>query len=574
MHGSPVGDDRQVGALAADAGLPERHGESRRHLRPRHRRVVEELRLEVERDALRAHRGAQEPGRVVREGGHDDADSRQRRQPALDVLRVVQAAADVAARREPHRHVRDVLAVRAPVLVGHLDHLLGRRPEVVGELRALDDDADLVGEPAEAVRRAHDVVLGDRRVEDPRRAELLLHALGDVEDAALLAVRDVLAPDVGVRVVAELLLEGRVQRLDDGHLVARAVGNPVRPRLGDPGLGDDEVVDRRGIGLRRRAGSVRRIFVGLLVLRLDALELLLAEQPRLEQELAEAGERIGRLGGLELLRRAVELVPVRVRVRVDPDAARVDDRSARARPDERDRLAHRAERVEDVEPVGVDDLQVEEAGEVVGRDGVRGLIALRNRDPVAVVLDDDDDRELLPRDPVDRLVEVALGLRGLADRAEDEGVLLVGLDGAAEARGVLRVVRHAGGDVLDPDRRLGEVVRHVPPARGDVGRLGHPVQEDLLGREARGQAGRQVTVVGEEVVPPRPERHAERELDGVVARAGRVVAPAEPLLQVVRRLVVEHAAEMHHRVPFPDFFARHAPDSAVASGLDGLLGFH
>ena len=41
------------------------------------------------------------------------------------------------------------LAVRAPVLVRHLDHLLGRRPEVVGELGAFDHDADVVGRAGE-----------------------------------------------------------------------------------------------------------------------------------------------------------------------------------------------------------------------------------------------------------------------------------------------------------------------------------------------------------------------------------------------------------------------------------------
>ena len=84
--------------------------------------------------------------------GHDDADAGQRREPALDVLRVVEPAADVSAGGEPHRHVGHELAVRAPVLVRHLDHLLGRGPEVVGELGALDDDADVVGEPARSRR--------------------------------------------------------------------------------------------------------------------------------------------------------------------------------------------------------------------------------------------------------------------------------------------------------------------------------------------------------------------------------------------------------------------------------------
>ena len=120
---------------------------------------------------------------------------------------------------------------------------------------------------------------------------------------------------------------------------------------------------------------------------------------------------------------------------------------------------------------------------------------------------------------------------------------------------------------------LREVVRHVPAARGDVGRLRHAVQEDLLGRQPGGEAGRQVAVVGKEVVTSGAEGQAERELDGVVAGAGRVVAPAEALLEVVRGLVVEHAPEVHERVPLLDLFARDAGEARFARRLGEVLGF-
>src|SRR5512140_434762 len=159
VHRRAVREDRQIAALAASARLAERHGEVRRYPRLRLRGVVEELRLEVHRDTARAHRRPQQPRRVVRESGHDDADPGERREPAFDVLRVVETASDVAARGDAHRDVRDELPVRAPELVRHLDHLLGRGPEVVGELGALDDDANLLGEARETVGRAEDEVL-------------------------------------------------------------------------------------------------------------------------------------------------------------------------------------------------------------------------------------------------------------------------------------------------------------------------------------------------------------------------------------------------------------------------------
>ena len=157
-------------------------------------------------------------------------------------------------------------------------------------------------------------------------------------------------------------------------------------------------------------------------------------------------------------------------------------------------------------------------------------------------------------------------------RAEDDRVLSVGLDRAGEARGVLGVVGHAGGDVLDADLGLGEVIGHVPAAGGDVGRLRHAVQQDFLGRQPRGDAGRQVTVVGEEVVPVGAEGHAQGELDRVVAGARGVVAPAQPLFQVVRRLVVEDPGEVHEAVPFLQFLPRNVGVSRHAGQLCCLLG--
>jgi len=117
MHGGPVCDDRQVRSLTAQAGLAEGDGELRGDVRARHRVVVEKLRLEEESDAARADGRAQQTGGVVREGGVHDPEAGERGEPPLDVLRVVQAAADVPAGGEPDRHVRDELPIRAPVLV-------------------------------------------------------------------------------------------------------------------------------------------------------------------------------------------------------------------------------------------------------------------------------------------------------------------------------------------------------------------------------------------------------------------------------------------------------------------------
>ena len=137
--------------------------------------------------------------------------------------------------------------------------------------------------------------------------------------------------------------------------LAGSVGKALGPVLREPGLGDDVLEDRRGIRFGRGLGAVGRLLVGLEVLRLDGGELLLVDDAGLEQRAPEARERIGRPGGRELLGRAVELLPVGVGVGVNPDDGRVDDRAAGAGADVLDGLAHRAERVEDVQAVAVDD---------------------------------------------------------------------------------------------------------------------------------------------------------------------------------------------------------------------------
>src|SRR6185503_19448734 len=114
----------------------------------------------------------------------------------------------------------------------HLD--LALAAEV--DLRDLADDLVVGGvdEPVEldlahrpvathghADRRTEDAGLGERRVDDPVLAEVLLQAVGDPEDTAELA--DVLTHDEDLRVVLHRLAKPRVEALgerDLGHQCA------------------------------------------------------------------------------------------------------------------------------------------------------------------------------------------------------------------------------------------------------------------------------------------------------------------------------------------------------------------
>src|SRR6266478_3317180 len=60
------------------------------------------------------------------------------------------------------------------------------------------------------------MIFCDRRIEDAARTKLLLHALGDVEDAALFLGCDILTPEESVRIAAKLLFECLVDRFAQG----------------------------------------------------------------------------------------------------------------------------------------------------------------------------------------------------------------------------------------------------------------------------------------------------------------------------------------------------------------------
>ena len=136
------------------------------------------------------------PVRVVRVGAGDDPQAGGVREVGLVGLAVVLDRADAAAERDADddRH-RDV-AERAGAQLGDLaDDVVERR---VDEAVELDLDDRAVAAQGHADRGAEDAGLGERGVDDPVLAEVLLQALGDPEDTAELA--DVLAheDDLGV----------------------------------------------------------------------------------------------------------------------------------------------------------------------------------------------------------------------------------------------------------------------------------------------------------------------------------------------------------------------------------------
>ncbi len=214
-----------------------------------------------------------------------------------------------------------------------------------------------------------------------------------------------------------------------------------------------------------------------------------------------------------------------------------------------DCLLHGIPRIDHIGAVAVDDLQVAETAEVVAHARVCVHLLDRDGDSVPVVLDHKDDRILAGGGAVDGLVVVAFGRGRFAAGAEDHGIGLVILHRLPKPGGLRGLVAGAARSVLDVQFRFCEVVRHVAPSPCDIRIFRESVQDNLVGSDARGKAGHQVAIVGEQIILFLTEGLAQRKLDSLMAGAGGVIAPPLRLLQVVRRLVVQQTSQVHELVP-------------------------
>ena len=170
--------------------------------------------LEVENRVRILDRREEEALRVGGRRRAGDLQARDVREARLGVLRVERPAGEAAAGRQPDddRHGGS----RPVVLLGrHGDEVIPGAGDEVGELH-LRHGAHAHDRGARAA--ADDRGLGQRRVDHPPRAELLLEALGDLERAAVDA--DVLADHEDPLVAAHLVAKRVRDRLEirlDGH---------------------------------------------------------------------------------------------------------------------------------------------------------------------------------------------------------------------------------------------------------------------------------------------------------------------------------------------------------------------
>ena len=327
-------------------------------------------------------------------------------EPRLELLRVLRARRPAGSALRPNRQRHLQLSSRhRPVLRGLVDELLHREREEV-LVHDLDDRAHALHRRADAA--PDDRHLGDRRVADARRAELVEQPLGHRHRAAHLG--DVLAHDEHAVVVPERARERIPHRLPVGwhplpgiDVLERVFGLRVGPRLRELDrrldLGGDLRVERGEVLVRElepRAQELDRILrlALLLQLVLVAVHLRIAHEvagetirPEVEKHRALAGQRVlpsgerGEVHGLDVL----------------------------------------AVRLEQLHPVGERALP-----ELVRRE--RRVLPVRRRLRPAVVLEHEHRRDVPQLREVERLVEGARVRRAVPEEGEPDPLLTAHLE--------------------------------------------------------------------------------------------------------------------------------------------------
>ncbi len=210
----------------------------------------------------------------------------------------------------------------------------------------------------------------------------------------------------------------------------------------------------------------------------------------------------------------------------------VDEGRPLARAAPLDGAATRGVRGERVAAVALLEVEVWEGLHESRDAAARGLHLDRDRDRVAVVLHEEEDGQLQVARGVQRLPELALARRPVADGYVDDFILLEELCPAPELGDELEAVAGLGAadrlQELGPrGARLGDdVVLGVAPVRGHLPAAargvvsgGDPLEQHLVGGDAEPQAERAVPVVGVEPVVAGLEVEGRADENGLVARA-------------------------------------------------------
>jgi hypothetical protein len=302
----------------------------------------------------------------------------------------------------------------------------------------------------------------------------------------------------------------------------------------------------------------------------DRLELGLAGEALGLQEFRHPCDRIAlRLRGA-LVRRLVQTLVVGQRMRVRPDHLGVDEGRPLAGAGVGDGFLYRGVARQVVRAVNALNQQPREV-RYQPRDVAAGRLCFDgHRDRVAVVFDDDDDRQPAQAGVVERFPELSFAGGAIAEREVGDLVGVVPLVTVFDGRELLvEPARLRAADCLqalgtggtglrhDVQRRVSPVRRHLPAARGRIV-LGADGGEQHLERgHPEGEAEGAIAIVRVEPVVSGAEGNTGSGDDGLVAGAADLEEDQALTLEL-DFLVIELPGQHHRPVGSKQFVAGQA----------------
>ena len=256
----------------------------------------------------------------------------------------------------------------------------------------------------------------------------------------------------------------------------------------------DETLDGLGAGLlggERGVGRGEHDCVDLLA---HLRELVFGRVPLRDQPRREGRERVARRIGVAFFWRAIHHFVVRLRMRVRTNHVRVNERRPLPLARVVDRALHRLMAGDEVAAVDFLDVEVGKRRYELGDAAARGVHLDRNRDRVAVVFDEIDDRQLEIARGVQRLPELAFARRAVAGRAEHDLILLESVRDSELASREACLGRADGLEELRSGRRrlrddvellVAPVARHLAAAGIRIVRRADRRKQHLLARSCR-----------------------------------------------------------------------------------------
>src|SRR5882724_7722801 len=419
MHQGAVGDDAEVAALFDRAGLAKGNRKiGTGILRAVVRLTVEMFVLEEHHWVVAADGSAQKTGDVQRRGRHYHAQAGAMGENRFATLAVIDAATgEVAADGDAQNYRRFEGAIRTPAhhakLIANLHH---GRPDVVKELN-LSNGLQAAGRHADGA--ADDAGFSERRIENAIVAVLALQTCGCFEDAALAfhVLEVVLAAGIG-HVFAE-----NHDALVARHFVGERCGNHLDHGLGramelrlrfECGRGG---IHLRGIDVRLNRVH-RRLFGGKSLIRgiadfvvnfgFEGFNLLLVEHAFANEDEGKLRKWITPGFLFALFRGFVELFVIGERVGIGARHMRVDERRAALLAAILYRFFADGVAFERIRAVNFRNVQPRKSTYKFGNASAGGLYFHWNRNGIAVIFDEIEERKFFGASDVQGFPEFAL----------------------------------------------------------------------------------------------------------------------------------------------------------------------